>query len=175
MLMPKRNKINLDKNNLDFLLAQYKVISDRHINHNQILWRVPAIFFTAQAVLLVLAIGVKDVPQWAQFGSSVLLVLFSILSLQIFERNRLMTVADAEQLLDIEKLFAENGYASLIVHHTIIERNFLDGKSLFLKLEKMHKFNCLNRKKSYILWRIGFTITILGSIGLLVYQIYLLF
>ena len=121
------------ENDLDFLKLQYQVLSERRINHNTLLWNVPSMLFVAQAFMWVIALDCKN-HVLIRCSISLLSIAISYISYQMFERGRLMEVADAEQMYSIEKYIKNhnneiNTIPVLIIHNRLNERTLIDEES----------------------------------------------
>lgn len=185
-----------------FIIQQYQVLSDRRINHNTLLWDVPSLLFVAQTFLWTIAFS-SEIDPIIRCAISLISVIIAITSFQAFERNRLMEVVDAEQMYKIERYFKEYcqgnvDYPAIIVHHQLNRRTFIfkenesvnknkkkvgdgnaDGKvDKFLETHpyyKKHKGKLsLCRQSSVFLWKTVFRATLGFSVGLLVYNIYMI-
>ena len=100
----------ISESSLDFLKLQYQVLSERRINHNSLLWNVPSMLFVAQTFMWTITLNNKN-NILIRCGISLLSIIISYISFQMFERNRLMEVADAEQMYSIEE-YIKNNYHS---------------------------------------------------------------
>lgn len=171
------------KNNLDFLKLQYQVLSERRINHNTLLWNVPSLLFVAQAFLWTLALNDEN-NELICCGISLLSLLISYIAYQLFERNRLMEVVDAEQMYSIEKYIknqnnVENPIPIMIIHNKISERTLIDGRynmiTDFLNYHPYYKHHnkksSLCKKASSELWKILFILMTILSCAILLYNI----
>ena len=97
----------------DFLIEQYRVLAYDRISHNQLFWNVQLMFLTAQSFLLILATGGFHTSYLGRAIGGLVCALFGIQSIQGFERNRMMEIADADILLDIERYFIKKGYQEI--------------------------------------------------------------
>lgn len=154
-----------------FLAEQYQVLSNRRISHNELFWNVPLMFLTAQSFLLILALGGYTQIPWEKAIGAFISFVFGFLSIQVFERNRVMEITDAEQLLDIERQLLAQGYTSLEIHQKQVKRKYLSGGYVNQRLEKRKILNFLNRGVSADLWKKGMWFTTVASIFLFFYNI----
>lgn len=107
-------------------------------------------------------------------------ILVIFVSLQQFSRNRLMEIADSEQLYSIEKKISENlekkgKYLVLMVHHRLSERTIYEGRTQISLLEKLEDNKFYQRTKishlrTYYLWNFVFWIFLLVSILIFLYN-----
>lgn len=168
------------KNDLDFLKLQYQVLSDRRINHNTLLWNVPSMFFIAQTFMWTIAISDCN-NVFIRCGISLLSIIVSYISYQLFERSRLMEVLDAEQMYSVEKYFEiRYGKANImIIHNKPSERTLFGGTCTkitdFINNHSYYKHHnkksSLCQKVSSDLWKIVFVCFFIMSCAILVYNI----
>lgn len=166
---------------VSFLEIQYQVLSNRQQIHNELVWNVPALLFTAESILWGISFG--DVPDIICCCISFISVLVAFASWQQFERGRLMEIADSEQLYAIEQIIKEMSGPTInrpvmIAHHTLKRRTiFISGEehNLKLHLDQETKFlykNPLARLQTFAVWRIMFAVMLTFSIFLFAYSIY---
>lgn len=120
------------ENDLDFLKLQYQVLSERRINHNTLLWNVPSMLFVAQTFMWAIALNNEN-NEFIRCGISLLSIVISYISYQLFERNRLMEVVDAEQMYSIEEYIKKynnevNSIPVMIIHNRLGMRTLIDGR-----------------------------------------------
>jgi mannose-1-phosphate guanylyltransferase/uncharacterized membrane protein len=159
----------VEKDN-SFLLEQYQVLASDRINHNELFWNVPMMFLTAQSFLLVIALGGLSAPPWGRAIGAFISFVFGILSIQIFERNRINEIADSELLLDIERHFILQGYSGTQIHQKASERSYLSGEKVDVHLEKNKFLKFLNKGVSYELWKKGMWLVSFTSLLLFIYN-----
>jgi len=153
-----------DKDNR-LLFEQYKILSERRINHNNLLWQSPIMFFTAQAFLYMIALG--DGTWWARAVAAFISCVFSVLTDILFENNRAMEITDAEQMENIEtNLIKDYRGLGLKIHSVQDRRCYLDGTLVRAKQFDIGKFTKINKIPSYNIWTYGFRFTAVVS-GLL--------
>lgn len=93
-----------------------------------------------------------------RFGVSLLSIIISYVSFQMFERNRLMEVVDAEQMYSIEeyiKSCSDGGDAIpiMIIHHKLSARTLIDGRyNMVSDFIDNHPYYKQHNKKSS-LWK----------------------
>ena len=163
----KSHENELINENEQFLISQYHILSDRRISHNELFWEVPLMFFTAQAFLLMITLG-SGVVWWSRAIAAFISFLFGLLSIQVFERDRIMENIDAEQLYDIENFFYLQGKKVSFIHHKPSKRTYLHNESILDRFEKQDKWKILNRVSSYELWKIGLQLSTTISVFLFV-------
>lgn len=164
-------KSSIDENKeTAFLAEQYQVLSNRRISQNDLFWNVPFVFLTAQSFLLILALGGYSSHPWEKAIGAFISFVFGLLSIQVFERNRVMEITDAEQLLDIERYLLDHGYKTLEIHQKHIERRYLNGELVHRRLDQRKILRFLNRGVSYELWKKGMWLTTIVSFGLFLYN-----
>lgn len=178
----KKDKSNSSQD-LDFLKIQYQVLSSRQINHNNMIWNVPTLLFVVQSLLWTIALNI-DIHIIIRLLLSLVSVIMGFMSIQAFQRTRLMEIVDSEQLYSIEKLFLglrkeKNQKSALIIHHQIKKRtviseqgdesviNILSEKDFFRKGKLVHI-------KSFNLWLIAFWLIFGLSIIIALYNLYYL-
>jgi hypothetical protein len=83
------------------MLAQYQVVAARRQNFDAMLWQVPALSLTAQAFLLVIALG-SGSGHLARIAAGLLSAVTALMSVQLLLRQRLHEEADARWLHDFE-------------------------------------------------------------------------
>lgn len=161
---------------LDFLILQYQVLSNRQQMHNTFVWNVPALLFTAESILWGVSFG--GAPHEIRCCISFISALVAFASWQQFERGRLMEIADAEQLYSIEKMIkGSNNWQSMIVYHKLNERTiFVSGEEqnlwTYLNQENYFpRFNPLAHIRTFLVWRVMFAIVFLFSTSLFVYNL----
>jgi hypothetical protein len=136
-----------------FLFEQYKVLSERRINHNSLLWQTPVMFFTAQAFLMMISLGNNNYPWWSRAIAAFVSFVFSIFMDILFENNRAMEITDAEQMLDIETyLIRCCKVTGQIIHSKQDERCYLDQSPVRERQFQNGNFTKINRIPSYNLW-----------------------
>lgn len=158
----------ISESSLDFLKLQYQVLSERRINHNSLLWNVPSMLFVAQTFMWTITLNNKN-NILIRCGISLLSIIVSYISFQMFERNRLMEVVDAEQMYSIEEYIRkrsprENTIPILIIHHKLSARTLIDGRfdmiSDFISAHPYYRQHnkkiSLWKKASSDLWKIVF-------------------
>ena len=168
---------NEDTAFLNFLIAEYQVLAERRVNHNSLLWSIPSLMFVAQAALWGIAFD-SSYKLIVRIVISFFSVIVGVAALQCFLRNRLMEIADAEQLYIIERAFREKygtdiqfPISTLIINNKLSKRTWVSdtpGKSITeedkkdLKTFTSGKFKCrLYRAHSSNLWIVVFIISIL--------------
>ncbi len=153
--MNRKVKIKLrahyPENNLEFLKIQYQVLLDQQLNHNSIIWNMPSLVFVAQSFLWGISLD-GDIELILRCIISFISILVIFVSLQQFSRNRLMEIADSEQLYSIEKKISENlekkgKYLVLMVHHRLSERTIYEGRTQISLLEKLEDNKFYQRTK----------------------------
>ncbi len=177
----KRNKqtINIIKDKdiaqnlkVDLLLQQYQLLSESRISHDGLLWEVPMMFLTGQAFLLTIALSNDDNHLWwARATAAFISAIFGFLSIQVFERNRVMVVADTEQMLDIEQYLTSIGYEGLLVNEEFKKRRYMSRQYVQEKMERRGKVSFLGRAGSFPLWRIGMYLTTVISASIFLWNI----
>ena len=146
---------NLEDKDLDFLVEQYQALSASRISQNESLWSAPMLFLTAQSFLITLALGGADHYYWEKAIAAFIAGIFGFLSMQVFERNRIMVVSDAEQLLDIERYLLSRGYTGFELHQKLSKRKYLKGDSVYLDMLTKKRFTFLGRGISSDMWKYG--------------------
>lgn len=169
------NEIKADNINLDFLKLQYQVLSDRRINHNSMLWNTPSLLFLAQTLLWTISLG-GGTNLSIRCLISLLSIFVAIISLQSFERHRIMEVADAEQMYSIELLLRSmNELPVLIIHHTIAKRDTFKDGCLIPLSGCVPKGSLFSRKPAFRFWKAMFECIIGVTILITIYNFYLWF
>lgn len=170
--------------NLEFLLVQYQVLSERRNNYNTLLWNVPSLLFVAQTFLWTLALDSGKNPVIC-CGVSILSVMVAYASYQLFERHRLVEVVDSEHMHSIEEYIRQNQKAgpvpAMIVHHKLDMQTLIrtDGGygtvSDFLSSHEYYKNHnkktSLCRQVSFTLWRVIFVLTLVLSCAVFIYNV----
>jgi mannose-1-phosphate guanylyltransferase len=161
----------LDHKDSAFLFEQYSVLANDRIHHDELFWNVPMTFLTAQAFLLVIALGGFNTKPWQCAIGAFISFVFGILTIQIFERNRVLEIADAELLLDMERHFLSKGYKGSELHHKNAKKKYLSGNSVEQYLESKNIYKFLNRGVSYELWKKGMWLVTAISLFLFLYNL----
>ena len=178
----KNNQKNTPDNDkdLDFLKIQYQVLANRELSHDNMIWNVPSLLFVAQSLLWTIALS-PEIYILMRCLISVISTVMGFISLQLFQRNRLMEIADSEQLYSIEQFFAQlkNGKSnsSIIIHHQIKKRTVLTkktSKSLMTILENNAFFRngILVKMRSFSLWITAFWLIFVLSVIILLCNIF---
>lgn len=167
----KSGKSGIAENqNNQFLFQQYQVLSSDRINHNDLFWNIPNIFLLAQSFLLSMAIG-SDVPaQWQRAVGAFISFVFGFISIQIFERNRISEISDAELMQDIEKHVLSQGFNGTEAHQKISNRKYLNGGNVEKNLESRGVLKFFNTGVSYELWKHGMWLVTIISVLLFLYN-----
>lgn len=173
-----KNENNID---LEFLKLQYQVLSNKQISHNSLVWTAPSLLFVAIAFLWNIALDNKIHPIIRCLISFVS-ILIAFASLQNFIRNRLMEVADCEQLVAIERLMMGRKdivCPAMIVHHKFSERTMinLSRKSIgkvekILKHHPLYKKHSISRWRTFYVWKFLFKVILLISTILFFHNLY---
>lgn len=155
-----------------FLIEQYHVISNNRLQHNELFWNFQLLFLTAQAFLLVVALGGLVTNSFARAIGAFCGFVFGFMSYQAFERNRIMEVADAELLLNIENDLKLHNYRALSIHHKMQTYNYLYGKNVYDTLNARGLMRFFNRGSSYELWKWGMRLVMLAELSLFAYHLF---
>ena len=172
----KTNNVAVKMENYEFLLAQYQVLSDRRIQHNQLFWDKPTILFTAQAFLWVVTLN-PDTNSIIRIFLAILSLLISCTMTYSFHRCRNMEICDAEQLYWIEKHFIECGLPAVLIHHKKDARTVIyKGKStLLMSIPEVNANLRSENPKSMSTFKVlrwTFILTIVVSAIVLLYSLY---
>ena len=132
-----------------FLFQQYQVLSGDRINHNDLFWNIPNLFLLAQSFLLAIALGDKDSIPWRSAIGAFISFVFGLISIQIFERNRISEISDAELMQDIEKHVLSQGFNGTEAHQKIANRKYLNGENVEAKLDRKGFLKFFNTDVSY--------------------------
>jgi hypothetical protein len=84
------------------MLVMYQVVAARRQNFDAMVWQVPALSLTAQAFLLVIALGPGS-GHLARIAAGMLSAVTALMSVQLLLRHRLHELADARWLHDFEE------------------------------------------------------------------------
>lgn len=155
-----------------FLIEQYHVISNNRLQHNELFWNFQLLFLTAQAFLLVVALGGLVTHPFARAIGAFCGFVFGFMSYQAFERNRIMEIADAELLLNIENDLKLRNYRALSIHHKMQTYNYLYGKNVYDTLNARGLMRFFNRGSSYELWKCGMRLVMLLELSLFAYHLF---
>lgn len=174
-----KNENNFD---LDFLKLQYQVLSDKQISHNSLVWNAPSLLFVAIAFLWNIALN-NEIHIAIRCLISFVSVLIAFASLQNFIRNRIMEVADSEQLVAIERLIMSRkcvASPAMIVHHKFSERTMinLSGKNAgkleaILEQNPLYKKHSISHWRTFYIWKFLFEVILLITVILFGYNLYL--
>lgn len=176
---------NEDTAFINFLIAEYQVLTNRRVNHNSLLWSIPSLMFVAQTALWGIAFNSCYKPI-IRIVISFFSVIVGVAALQCFLRNRLMEIADAEQSYIIERAFREKygtdiqfPIPTLIINNKLRKRTWFNdssGWSIAAESEKNLKdfidsqFRCrLYKMHSSKLWVVVFIISILIPLSCFLY------
>ena len=176
----QKNTPDNDKD-LDFLKIQYQVLSNRELSHDNMIWNVPSLLFVAQSLLWTIALN-TEVYIIMRCLVSVISTIIGFISLQLFQRNRLMEIADSEQLYSIEQFFKQSEtekktHYSVIIHHQIGKRTVIEkkgSKSLMEVLQEKDFFRKgrLVKMRAFNLWIIAFWVIFVLSLVISFCNIY---
>ena len=161
-----------EEKNIKFLIEQYHVISNNRLQHNELFWNFQLVFLTAQAFLLVVALGGLVTNSFARAIGAFCGFVFGFMSYQAFERNRIMEIADAELLLNIENDLKLHNYRALSIHHKMQTYNYLYGKNVYDTLNARGLMRFFNRGSSYELWKCGMRLVMLLELSLFSYHLF---
>lgn len=180
---PENSNLQVLENDLDFIKLQYQVLSERRINHNTLLWNIPSMLFVAQAFMWTIALDDKN-HVLIRCGISLLSIAISYISYQMFERNRLMEVVDAEQMYSIEEYIKKhnnevNTIPVLIIHNRLEMRTLIDGRfDMITDFMNYHSYYKHHNKKSSLckkvssnLWKTLFIFFLILSCAIFLYNI----
>ncbi len=129
-------------------LVQYQVVAARRQNFDSMLWQVPALSLTAQAFLLVIALG-SGSGHLARIAAGLLSAVTALMSVQLLLRQRLHEEADSRWLEDFE-----DSHDLEPIHRRAAERVAAAGMQA----------RGLAKRPSHQLWLIG--LVLFGVIGL---------
>lgn len=130
-------------------------------------------FLTAQSFLLILALGGFTQVPWERAIGGFIAFVFGALSIQGFERNRAMEIADAELLLDIERRFLGSEYTGLAVHDQLKNYKYFDGRFVQDYLEEKKILNFFSRGISYRVWKCGMWLITFVGFSLFLYNTFM--
>lgn len=175
----KKNHKSEDKSkDLDFLKIQYQVLSNRQISHNGMMWNTPSLLFVAQSLLWTIALS-AEIHLIMRCLMSLISSIMGFMSLQLFQRYRLMEIIDSEQLYSIEKLFAQsnNEKPAVIIHQQIDKRTLISENGSMSIMETLQKQDFFSKghlvhMKSFKLWLVAFWMIFGLSIVISLYNIY---
>jgi hypothetical protein len=94
------------------MLVLYQVVAARRQSFDSMVWQVPALSLTAQAFLLVIALG-SGSGHLARLAAGLLSALTALMSVQLLLRQRLHERADARWLHAFEK---DHGWVEIHQH-----------------------------------------------------------
>lgn len=152
----------------DFIKLQYQILSDKQVHHNSLLWSIPSFLFVAQTFLW--NISLDDEMYFAvRCCASLFSILVGVASVQFFIRNRLMEIADCEQLYAIEKFMAENKCTPVLAVHRQLDKRTTICNGRYYKLIDILQNNDfyksrLSRSRTYFVWKFVIWITVLLSV-----------
>ena len=160
-----------------FLYVQYQVLSNREINHENMMWQTPSIMIIGQTLLWSIGLN-ENVTVIFRLIVAILAVIFSVLALQLFLRHRLMEMADDEQLFEIENYFKKKAKdQALIIHEGSLSSKTLlasDQRTVMDILEKKewYKRHPLSRIPSSIYWIYVFRLFVIISLLICAYNLF---
>ena len=96
-----RGIVDLLTRNKEDDLASYQALSQRQVSHNSLMWQTPALAMSAQAFLLLIALG-AGTPFASRVISSALGFVIALLSFQLMMRHSALELADARHLYAME-------------------------------------------------------------------------
>ena len=172
------------KNNieLDFLKVQYQVLSNKQLSHNSLVWNALSLLFVAIAFLWNIALD-NEIHIAIRCVISFVSVLIAFASLQNFIRNRIMEVADSEQLVAIERLMMSRKditVPAMIVHHKLSERTMInqsgqnEGKlETILEQNRLYNYS-ISHWRTFYIWMILFGVILLITVILFGYNLCLM-
>ena len=126
----------------------YQVVAARRQNFDSMVWQVPVLSLTAQAFLLVIALG-SGSGHLARIAAGLLSAVTALMSVQLVQRQRLHELADAKWLESFEQ---DRGWEQ--IHQPSKDRVAAAGV----------RPRGLAKRPSYQLWIAG--LVLFGAIGL---------
>jgi hypothetical protein len=130
------------------MLMQYQLVAGRRQTFDTMLWQVPALSLTAQAFLLVIALG-SGSGHLARIAAGLLSAVTALMSAQLLLRQRLHEEADSRWLQAFEK-----SHDLEQIHRRASERVTAVGK----------ESRGLTKQPSHRLWVVG--LILFGATGL---------
>ncbi len=143
-------KIKTQKKSIpDSVIASYQVTSSRRLQYENLMWQVPALSLSAQAVLISVTLDSDNSPE-NRVVTSMLSAMVGIISIQLLQKHRYHEVLESKQLEVIE-----NTYDLLNIHAPIKIR------SVVLK----HKRSRIESLSGFSVWRLALFIFALTGIA----------
>lgn len=174
-----RNTNNID---LDFLKLQYQVLADKQISHSSLIWSAPSLLFVAMTFLWGIILN-DEIHIAIRCLVSFVSICIAFASLQNFIRNRLVEIADSEQLVAIEKLMMSQKDVicpAMIVHHKFSERTTinLSGENIgalekTLEQNSLYK-NPISKFRTFYIWKFLLELILFITVIFFIYNFYLL-
>lgn len=177
----------LDENNgsspkTDFLIAQYQALANRQSNYSSLLWSVPTMLFVGQTLLWNIALD-NGLNNFFKFLISIVALMVSIISFQLFLRTKVMQIADSKQLYSIENYMSDTGNSSIIINNTLKKRSFMPSEKNESFFQNQLGADCGFKNKiffkasninSFTLWIISFISFMAVSAMICIYNFYCL-
>ncbi len=159
---------NVPADKLDFT---WRAVNTRRLQWDNLLWQIPLLSITGEAFLFSIILG-STTPYFSRNLSSVLAMIISAASLQLFARQRASEMHDAHLIEAIEKR---------MLGYSIHGERFVTSKEEFVKneLRKKHPNSVfdylvqkLNSRRSYPIWMIVYLAFLLSAALCLVLNIF---
>jgi hypothetical protein len=121
------------------VIASYQVTSSRRLQYENLMWQVPALSLSAQAVLISVTLNSGSSPE-NRLITSVLSAMVGIISIQLLQKHRYHEVLESKQLEQIE-----NTYDLINIHAPITIR------AAILR----HKRGKIESLSGFVVWRLA--------------------
>ena len=86
------------------VIASYQVTSARRLQYENLMWQVPALSLSAQAVLISVTLS-SDTSASNRLVTSILSAMVGFISIQLLQKHRYHEVLESKQLEKIESLY----------------------------------------------------------------------
>lgn len=174
-----QENIQEDERYFQIVLAKYEALVANRISQNELIWSAIPADFTAQAFLYMIILdngGTFNL--WAKAIAGFLSAMIGVLTIQLFERHRVIELADSIQLEAIEKQLNEQYHTKFVVHNRIEHRTVYDkaGKLVSLNTEIYpEKKGMFGNVESTTCWKYGLWIFSAISLFICVHSLALIY
>ena len=136
-------------------IATYEVSSAKRLQYENLMWQVPALSLSAQAVLISVTLNSDNSPS-SRLITSMLSALVGFISIQLLQKHRYHEVLESKQLEEIEKQ-----YKITNIHGPVTER----AKSL------NHMQDRIESLSGFKIWRFALLVFALTGIVTTIFSI----
>lgn len=168
-----------DDRYFQIVLAKYEALVANRVSQNELIWSAIPADFTAQAFLYMIILdNGATFSLWAKAIAGFLSAMIGVLTIQLFERHRVIELADSIQLEAIEKQLNEQYHTKFVVHNRMEHRTVYDKAGKLVSLnDAIHpeKKGMFGTVESTTCWKYGLWIFSAISLFICGHSLVLLF